>query len=449
MTELNNLYYDYDYDYNSTAAFDPETPCFSDSKTGWHSFQVAFYILVLVVGLMGNSLVVATFGRYWRSRRRGLTDAFLLHLALSDLQLLLSLPLQIAEALHGWLFGGALCRLTRGLRSVNTYSGLLLLACISAERYTVVVRRSGTGSGSRRGKNGSSGGTRCQIGVGSGLCCCRRVTLQALAACSSVTLAAVALSFPDFLFSEVEDDGEDKVACGLNVWTADASQVKMALSGSMIAGFCGPFVIMATCYTAIGCVLASGGVPGAHHAGKQHSGGGGGWRRQRTLRLMVALVLLFLLFQLPYTLVLVLKLVLSVEQHSCSLLLWESVTCSLSYTRCCLNPLLYALVGVRFRSDVLRLLGDAGCCSAGSRLRLLLPSSLSLRLTSDPGDSSSAASPASTSSPPVTTTTTVTCTTQLSPRSPASPLVTTPTPRNADVTSCKPRVFVYPSVLPK
>lgn len=324
-------------------------PCFEDEESSSSSqilagCQTAFYILVFLLGVPGNSLVVATFVRYWRARLRSLTDTFLLHLALSDLQLLLMLPLQAGEALHGkWPFDDALCRIHRGLRSVNTYSGLLLLACISAERYSVVVLRSGA---TRRTKTSTSG------------CCHRRLLLQAGAACLSVALVAIGLSIPDFLFSQVEPNSG---MCGLNVWVKDPTRVKMALSGSMIAGFCVPFAVMAVCYTAIGCVLAQ---------GRGFARGGQSWRRQKTLRLMVALVVLFLLFQLPYTLVLGLK--LSGTWLSCERWLWESATCSLAYTRCCLNPVLYALVGVRFRNDVLRLLRESGCCSCLSVSRLTL-----------------------------------------------------------------------------
>ncbi|XP_048088417.1 C-C chemokine receptor type 10 [Alosa alosa] len=388
-------YYDDDYlSYYATSAGEEDlvTPCFEedDESQILSGCQTAFYILVFLVGVPGNSLVVATFARYWRARLRSLTDAFLLHLALSDLQLLLTLPLQAGEALRGeWPFSSALCKVNRGLRSVNTYSGLLLLACISAERYSVVVLRSGA---TRRRKTG-------------GGCCRRRVMVQAVIACLTVAITAIALSAPDFLFSEVENSNG---MCGLNVWVDSASsQVKLALTGSMIAGFCVPFAVMATCYTAIGCVLAQGRRTARGHC----------WRRQRTLRLMVALVFLFLLFQLPYTLVLGLKLMDA--WRSCSFLLWESATCSLAYTRCCLNPVLYALVGVRFRNDVLRLLHEAGClCLSASRLSL---------------DPDSGSSISRSSAPPTTT--------LLSPKSP-TPLLTPPDIAETDVG----KVFVYPSL---
>ncbi|KAG6923083.1 C-X-C motif chemokine receptor 3, partial [Chelydra serpentina] len=40
-----------------------------------------------------------------------------------------------------------------------------------------------------------------------------------------------------------------------------------------------------------------------------------------------------------------------------------SVTASLGYFHCCLNPLLYAFVGIKFRNKFLELLGHVGCVS--------------------------------------------------------------------------------------
>uniref|UniRef100_A0A3B3DWX9 G-protein coupled receptors family 1 profile domain-containing protein n=1 Tax=Oryzias melastigma TaxID=30732 RepID=A0A3B3DWX9_ORYME len=124
---------------------------------------------------------------------------------------------------------------------------------------------------------------------------------------------------------------------------------------------------MVVCYTVIARVLCE---SHTHRRGKQ-------WQRQRTLRLMVVLVLVFLAFQLPYTVVLFLKM----ARPFCKLML-EYSTCTLAYTRCCLNPILYALVGVRFRKDVSHLLQDAGCPCAPHRV---LQTRSSISVSSPPG----------------------------------------------------------------
>ncbi|XP_028991328.1 C-C chemokine receptor type 10 isoform X2 [Betta splendens] len=292
-------------------------------------FQTCAFCLIFVLGVMGNCLVMATFALYRRQRLRSMTDIFLSHLALADLLLLLTLPLQATDTHLGWIFPELLCKATRVSYAVNTYSGLLLLACISVDRYLVVARAQKI---FKRRRLLLAGG-------------------RVAAAC--VWLLAVLLSLPEILYSRVS-----LLYCGMQV----SGAVKMATNGAVIAVFGLSFLTMASCYSLIARVL----LRNAQRRGKQR------WHRQRTLKLMLALVLLFLTFQLPYTLVLSRKL----AGGFCGPLL-EYVTCTLAYTRCSLNPVLYALVGVRFRGDVLRLLHACGCCGPDPAPRAFSRSSAS------------------------------------------------------------------------
>ncbi|KAG8008825.1 C-C chemokine receptor type 6 [Nibea albiflora] len=280
-------------------------------------FQTCIFCLIFLLGVVGNCLVIATFALYRRLRLRSMTDVFLFHLSLADLLLLLTLPLQAVDTNRGWILSVPLCKATRACYAVNTYSGLLLLACISIDRYLVVARAQEM---LRLRSCILTGGKAAAVGV---------------------WLVAVLLSLPEILFSGVSGSGSEAY-CGMQ----RSGTVKMATNGAIIAVFCLSFFVMVTCYSLIARVLL-GGHP--KRRGKQ-------WHRQRTLKLMVALVLVFLAFQLPYTVVLSRKM----AGQFCGLLL-EYITCTLAYTRCCLNPILYALVGVRFRNDVMKLLHDSGC----------------------------------------------------------------------------------------
>ncbi|XP_043082259.1 C-C chemokine receptor type 10 [Puntigrus tetrazona] len=290
--------------------------------------QTAVFLVVFFLGVIGNGLVIATFALYRRLRLRCMTDVFLFYLALSDMLLLLTLPLQVTETLlGGWKFGEGLCRLNRGMYAINTYGGLLLLACISVDRYLVVV---------------------CTKAV-------RKMSSETLlySLLSAVGVAAfsVFLSLPELLFSSVEPDmGSEVLLCDMKVWGDEVGKWKLWAQIAKIAGFCIPCVAMVACYGAIGRVLIR--------------AGGKCWRRQRTLRLMALLVVLFLLFQLPYTMVLLIKIFTPTPKHCeewTRFHLQENITRNLAYVRCCLNPLLYALVGIRFRNDIIRLLRDTGC----------------------------------------------------------------------------------------
>ncbi|XP_028286993.1 C-C chemokine receptor type 10 [Parambassis ranga] len=318
------------YDYNDTVAnlsnvsylgdFDLSSDlCEADEQQEEtiRMFQTCVFCFIFLLGVIGNSLVIATFALYRRLRLRSMTDVFLFHLALADLLLLLTLPLQAVDTHLGWIFSAPLCKVMRACYAVNTYSGLLLLACISVDRYMVVARAQ------------EMLRLRTQI--------LRAGKLAAV----GVWVVAVLLSLPEILFSGVSGSGT-AAYCGIQ----KSGHVKMATNGAIIGVFCLSLCVMVICYTSIGLVLWEG---HTHRRGKQ-------WHRQRTLKLMVALVLVFLIFQLPYTVVLSRKM----AGQFCGLLM-EYITCTLAFTRCCLNPILYALVGVRFRSDVLRLIHDSGC----------------------------------------------------------------------------------------
>ncbi|XP_036435598.1 C-C chemokine receptor type 10 [Colossoma macropomum] len=302
--------------------------------------QITVLPLVFVLGVIGNVLVIATFARYRCLRLRCMTDVFLFYLALSDLLLLLTLPLQTAETIHGdWVFGDVLCKLNSGMYAINTYGGLLLLACISVDRYLVVVR------------------ARAAHRLRPSMLCYSKLSAIAVA------LISVILSLPELLFSSVCKGMLDGVErCEMNIWVKDSGWVKKWEGVAKITGFCIPCVAMLVCYTTIGYVLVQGGWKC--------------WRRQRTLRLMVALVVLFLLFQLPYTIVLSFRVTTVIKDCDLwgSIYMRQDITRSLAYVRCCLNPVLYALVGVRFRNDVMRLLQDCGCTCACLKHMTLLPS---------------------------------------------------------------------------
>ncbi|KAK5906381.1 hypothetical protein CgunFtcFv8_002253 [Champsocephalus gunnari] len=300
------------FDENESGLCDAE-----DQEFTIKMFQTCIFCLIFLLGVAGNCLVIATFVFSRRFRLRSMTDVFLFHLALADLLLLLTLPLQAVDTHLGWIFPNGLCKVLRACYAINTYSGLLLLACISVDRYIVVARAQ------------QMHRLRSRIVTGG------KVAVVA------VWFVAMLLSLPEILYSGVLVSW-DKAYCGM----LKRGAAKMSTNGAIIAVFCLSFFIMVTCYSLIAQVLWEG---NKNRQGKQ-------WRRQRTLKLMVALVVAFLVFQLPYTVVLSRKM----AGPLCALLL-EYITCTLAYSRCCLNPILYALVGVRFRNDVVRLMYDSGC----------------------------------------------------------------------------------------
>lgn len=90
------------------------------------SFIVVLYSLTFVVGVLGNGLLL---GVLVQSRRAwSVTDTFILHLALADVLLLVTLPMWAVQAARadGWTFGTPLCKITGSVFMVRDVRYVLL-----------------------------------------------------------------------------------------------------------------------------------------------------------------------------------------------------------------------------------------------------------------------------------------------------------------------------------
>ncbi|KGL77112.1 Proteinase-activated receptor 4, partial [Tinamus guttatus] len=96
------------------------------------------YALVFLVGLPSNGVALWVLA----TRAERLTSTvFLMNLAAADLLLVLVLPFKMFYYFSGnnWPFGEGLCRLTTAFFYGNMYCSVLLLTCISVDRYLAVV----------------------------------------------------------------------------------------------------------------------------------------------------------------------------------------------------------------------------------------------------------------------------------------------------------------------
>lgn len=152
--------------------------------------------VVLAVGVCGNVLVLVFL--VLKRKCWGTSDIFILHLGLSDVLLLITLPFwaaQVAQPL-GWCCGLVWCRINGAFFNISFYSGALLLTFVAAERYLSVVRS-------------------LQLFT-------QRTPRLAHIACVLIWLASVLLSIPDFIslmYVEEWNDYDDKTcSCVANVY---------------------------------------------------------------------------------------------------------------------------------------------------------------------------------------------------------------------------------------
>lgn len=287
-----------------------------------------FYFLIMLLALPGNVIVGLVIG----SKRRVLSpsDVYLFHLMLADILLALCLPFYATSVVWGWVFGDAVCKLVSILKDVSFYSSILFLVCISVDRYRVIVRAMEVHKGAwRRGS--------CFV-------------------CLSVWVLGLGFSLPA-LYNEATPSRSGHMLCTEHYDPDAADDWRLATRILRhLLGFLLPLAIMLGCYGVTVARLL-----------RTH-----GFRRQRAMRVIVAVVVGFLLCWSPYHVALMADTLLrtNVLTDGCRTRSAVDVamfaTQSLGMLHCCVNPVLYAFVGQKFRSNLRQMLHKRGVLERAS-----------------------------------------------------------------------------------
>ncbi|XP_048379824.2 C-X-C chemokine receptor type 3-like isoform X1 [Stegostoma tigrinum] len=289
-------------------------------------FVPVLYSFVLLLGVFGNTMVILINGCY-KATRRTLTDTFILNLAAADLLLVFTLPFWAAEAVVGWTFGAAMCKMIGAIFALNLYSSILFLVCISFDRYLAIVHA---------------------IHVYR-----KRKPVYIHATCLVVWLFCLLLATVDLIFRDTYTSSYlNSTVCTYMFHPDSAGAWKLAIVATHhVIGFFAPLAAMLYCYCLIFKTLCRAQM----------------LERQKTLKVVVALVVVFVICWLPYNVVLFVDTLqsLSAIRVDCARLnaldISRTVTQSMGLVHSCLNPLLYAFIGVRFRREVVRVLVRLGC----------------------------------------------------------------------------------------
>ncbi|XP_062841932.1 atypical chemokine receptor 4b [Trichomycterus rosablanca] len=329
----NQSYYDEDYGDFHTVCDKAEVRSFAGL------FLPVVYTLALIVGLAGNSMVVVVY--LSQKRLRTLTDVYILNLAFADLLLLFTLPFWAADAVNGWEIGVAACKITSALYTTNFSCSMLLLACISVDRYRALAQ-------------GSTGSTRLAV---------NNTRKQRLLLCLAVWTAAFVFGLPDVLLSTVKHHSDGRKSCRAVYPPSMARAAKATVEILEVSlSFLLPFLVMMFCYCRVGKALSQAATTGVR-----------GGKRWKAFRVLIAVVGMFLLTQLPYNMVkfiraldVIYALVIDCEVSK-GLDRAIQITESLALTHCCLNPVLYVFIGSSFKAHMLKV--AKRCGQTGRRYR--------------------------------------------------------------------------------
>lgn len=280
------------------------------------------YIFIFLIGLAANALVVWVNVRAGR-RERHETHLYILNLAIADLCVVATLPVSVSSLLqHGhWPFGDAMCKITHLVFSVNLFSSIFFLTCMSVDRYLSVAHfGDAPGQGKRR--------------------CVRQLI------CVGVWLLALLAALPDTYFLQAVKSSHSEATVCRSVYPAETMRewtvgVQMSF---IVLGFAVPFPVIAVFYV----LLARAVQPSADQ------------ERRLGRRLIFTYIVVFLVCWLPYhgTLLLDTLALLNVLPLSCALenVLYVAMhlTQCLSLLHCCLNPVIYNFVNKNYRYDLMK-----------------------------------------------------------------------------------------------
>lgn len=270
-------------------------------------FLPPVYILVFIVGLLANGWGLKSLLKKWK--KLGNISVFVLNLGISDILYLLTLPFLVAYYFKKsrWIFGHTFCKITRLCFNVNLYGSIGFLTCISVYRYLAIVH-----------PMRAMGRINCTHSVIISVIVWLLVGIQCL---PDMFYTKTFVSVPDKCFDTTSDRYVE-------------SYLKYSL-GWTLTGFCIPFLVTLGCYGHMIVVLCR-----TDTTDKE--------LKQKCLKLLVILVLLFSVCYIPYHLLKILNLwsrVLSTwklcYKWSDSVYIAHQLSRGLVCLNSALNPLVY------------------------------------------------------------------------------------------------------------
>ncbi|XP_072321763.1 leukotriene B4 receptor 1 [Eucyclogobius newberryi] len=179
--------------------------------------------LSFLVGAPGNLLVIWTIVRYVKQRSH--TVLLILHLAVADLLILITLPLWIYSLAQSWVFGEPTCKAMVFLIYTCMYSSVFLITLMSVERF-VAVRYPLMSAGWKKKK-----------------------ALNQLLVC--LWVAAFTFSIPVILTQIVDREKGDE-HCLYRQYQSETQELVFVLLETLV-GYILPFSLLVICY---GCLCS-------------------------------------------------------------------------------------------------------------------------------------------------------------------------------------------------
>ncbi|NXP47205.1 CCR4 protein, partial [Heliornis fulica] len=271
------------------------------------------YSILFVTGLVGNALVILVLIAF--KRVRSMTDIYLLNLAISDLLFVFSLPFLVKYSISmQWTFGSVMCKMISSAYFIGFYSSVFFITIMSINRYLAIVRSV----------------YALQV----------QTTARGVIASLALWTIAILASVPDFIFFQETKDNE-QAKCIPHYPDGNTGWKTFSNFQVNVLGWLIPVGILSFCYHSI--------LKNLHKCRTQ--------KKYKAIKLVFIVVIVFFLFWTPVNIVLFLDslrnmFIIDDCRTSQRIDLAIELAEALSFVHCCLNPIIYAFVGEKFKEHL-------------------------------------------------------------------------------------------------
>ncbi|KAM3912131.1 LOW QUALITY PROTEIN: C3a anaphylatoxin chemotactic receptor-like [Leptodactylus fuscus] len=297
-----------DTNFTSTSTIYPKSETHQLSAIHW--VAIVQYILVFVLGVLGNGLVVGitAFGM-----KRSVNAIWILNLAVADLLCCLSVPFSIMyTALGYWPLDLFSCKFFPSILLISMYASVFLLTMISIDRCALVIKP-----------------VWCQN---------HRSLGKAYVACAVMWILAIVLNSPSFIFETGNFNGTELCVHKYSMTTLEHgySVLKSITTLRLLVGFIVPFLVIVTCYSIL-----------AYRVRQRFT------QNTKMMKVVLAVIIGFFVCWLPYH-VAGMIIAFHVENQKSELLQTTSdldvIFIAMAFMNSCINPIIYMLMGQDFKS---------------------------------------------------------------------------------------------------
>ncbi|XP_004078072.1 C-C chemokine receptor type 4 [Oryzias latipes] len=272
-------------------------------------FFLVLYCIMFGFGLIANCTVLWVLIKHIKLRM--MTDVLLLNLVLSDLLLAVSLPLWIVKS-HNI----GLCKLVTGIYQLGFYSGTFFVTVMSVDRYLAIVH--------------AVAAIRA------------RALRYGIIVSVVIWIVSVIMAAPQVVFASLEKEDFDTSHCH-PVYPEETVEFwkKLRNFSENTVGIFVCLPIMIFCYVKILLVLSK----------SRNS------KKDKVVKLIFTVVCVFVACWVPYNILVFLQTLEQLEilddcQLSNNINKAMHFTEIMALSHCCLNPIIYAFIGEKFRKSL-------------------------------------------------------------------------------------------------